>query len=246
MQSSSTNTIRPSQRAHSQLRDVEIIRNYTKHAEGSVLVKFGDTHVLCTASVDEKVPSFLKGKGQGWVTAEYGMLPRSTGSRMDREAAKGKQSGRTQEIQRLIGRSLRAIIDLEKLGERSIQIDCDVIQADGGTRTASITGAYVALHDAISYLLKNGKITESPLKDSVAAISVGMHQGQPVLDLDYIEDSDCDTDMNVVMTGSGGFVEIQGTAEGEPFSREAMNAMLDLAALGIRQLSEKQKEVLSV
>ena len=246
MQPSNTNTIRPSQRTHSQLRDVEIIRHYTKHAEGSVLVKFGDTHVLCTASVDEKVPSFLKGKGQGWVTAEYGMLPRSTGSRMDREAAKGKQSGRTQEIQRLIGRSLRAIIDLEKLGERSIQIDCDVIQADGGTRTASITGAYVALHDAISYLLKNGKITESPLKDSVAAISVGMHQGQPVLDLDYIEDSDCDTDMNVVMTGSGGFVEIQGTAEGEPFSREAMNAMLDLAALGIRQLTEKQKEVLSV
>lgn len=246
MQPSNTNSIRPSQRGHSQLRDVEIIRNYTKHAEGSVLIKFGDTHVLCTASVDEKVPSFLKGKGQGWVTAEYGMLPRSTGSRMDREAAKGKQSGRTQEIQRLIGRSLRAIIDLEKLGERSIQIDCDVIQADGGTRTASITGAYVALHDAISYLLKNGKITESPLKDSVAAISVGMHQGQPVLDLDYIEDSDCDTDMNVVMTGSGGFVEIQGTAEGEPFSREAMNAMLDLAALGISQLTEKQKEVLSV
>ena len=246
MRSSTTNTPRPSQRALAQLRDVEIIRHYTKHAEGSVLVKFGDTHVLCTASVDEKVPSFLKGKGQGWVTAEYGMLPRSTGSRMDREAAKGKQSGRTQEIQRLIGRSLRAIIDLEKLGERSIQIDCDVIQADGGTRTASITGAYVALHDAISTLLKSGKITESPLKDSVAAISVGMHQGQPVLDLDYIEDSDCDTDMNVVMTGSGGFVEIQGTAEGEPFSRVAMNAMLDLAALGIRQLTEKQKEVLSV
>ena len=244
--SNTTNNIRPSQRALNQLRDVEIIRRYTKHAEGSVLVKFGDTHVLCTASVDEKVPSFLKGKGQGWVTAEYGMLPRSTGSRMDREAAKGKQSGRTQEIQRLIGRSLRAIIDLEKLGERSIQIDCDVIQADGGTRTASITGAYVALHDAISTLLKSGKITESPLKDSVAAISVGVHQGQPVLDLDYIEDSDCDTDMNVVMTGGGGFVEIQGTAEGEPFSREAMNAMLDLAALGIRQLTEKQKEVLSV
>ncbi len=240
------NSIRPSQRASHQLRNIEILRHYTKHAEGSVLIKFGDTHVLCTASVDEKVPSFLKGKGQGWVTAEYGMLPRSTGSRMDREAAKGKQSGRTQEIQRLIGRSLRAIIDLEKLGERSIQIDCDVIQADGGTRTASITGAYVALHDAISYLLKNGKITESPLKDSVAAISVGMHQGQPVLDLDYLEDSDCDTDLNVVMTGSGGFVEIQGTAEGEPFSREAMNAMLDLAALGISQLTEKQKEVLSV
>lgn len=246
MSSSNANNIRPSQRALNQLRDVAIIRHYTKHAEGSVLVKFGDTHVLCTASIDEKVPGFLKGKGQGWVTAEYGMLPRSTGSRMDREAAKGKQSGRTQEIQRLIGRSLRAIIDLEKLGERSIQIDCDVIQADGGTRTASITGAYVALHDAISTLLKNGKITESPLKDSVAAISVGMHQGQAVLDLDYIEDSDCDTDMNVVMTGSGGFVEIQGTAEGEPFSRDAMDAMLDLAAYGIKQLTDKQKEVLSV
>jgi len=237
---------RPSQRAHNELRKVEIIRHYTKHAEGSVLVKFGDTHVLCTASVDEKVPGFLKGKGQGWVTAEYGMLPRSTGSRMDREAAKGKQSGRTQEIQRLIGRSLRAIIDLEKLGERSIQIDCDVIQADGGTRTASITGAYVALHDAISTLLKSGKIDESPLIDAVAAISVGVHQGQPILDLDYIEDSDCDTDMNVVMTGSGGFVEIQGTAEGLAFSREDMNAMLDLAAHGIQQLIKKQQEVLGV
>ena len=246
MKSSNQNNIRPSQRDLHQLREVELIRHYTKHAEGSVLVKFGDTHVLCTASVDEKVPGFLKGKGQGWVTAEYGMLPRSTGSRMDREAARGKQSGRTQEIQRLIGRSLRAIIDLEKLGERSIQIDCDVIQADGGTSTASITGAYVALHDAISTLLKSGKISESPLKDSVAAISVGMHQGQPVLDLDYIEDSDCDTDMNVVMTGSGGFVEIQGTAEGVPFSREAMDAMLNLAVLGIQQLTDKQKEVLSV
>ena len=246
MQSSNQNNIRPSQRALHQLRDVALIRHYTKHAEGSVLVKFGDTHVLCTASVEEKVPGFLKGKGQGWVTAEYGMLPRSTGSRMDREAARGKQSGRTQEIQRLIGRSLRAIIDLEKLGERSIQIDCDVIQADGGTRTASITGAYVALHDAIASLLKSGKITQSPLTDSVAAISVGMHQGKAVLDLDYIEDSDCDTDMNVVMTGSGGFVEIQGTAEGEPFSREAMNGMLDLAVLGIKLLTEKQKEVLSV
>lgn len=246
MQASNTSNVRPSQRALNQLRDVEIIRHYTKHAEGAVLVKFGDTHVLCTASVDEKVPGFLKGKGQGWVTAEYGMLPRSTGSRMDREAAKGKQSGRTQEIQRLIGRSLRAIIDLEKLGERSIQIDCDVIQADGGTRTASITGAYVALHDAISTLLKSGKISESPLKDSVAAISVGVYQGAPVLDLDYIEDSDCDTDMNVVMTGNGGFVEIQGTAEGEPFERDAMDAMLDLAAHGIKQLTSKQKEVLSV
>ena len=239
-----SNLQRPSGRSANQLRSVEIIRNYTKHAEGSVLVKFGDTHVLCTASVDEKVPSFLKGKGQGWVTAEYGMLPRSTGSRMDREAAKGKQSGRTQEIQRLIGRSLRAIIDLEKLGERSIQIDCDVIQADGGTRTASITGAYVALHDAISFLLAKNLIKESPLKDSVAAISVGVYKGLPVLDLDYLEDSDCDTDMNIVMTGKGGFVEIQGTAEGEAFSDADMQAMLVLAKAGIAELSAKQKQVL--
>ncbi len=236
---------RHSQRANNQLRNVEIIRHYTKHAEGSVLIKFGDTHVLCTASVEEKVPGFLKGKNQGWVTAEYGMLPRSTGSRMDREAARGKQSGRTQEIQRLIGRSLRAIIDLEKLGERSIHIDCDVIQADGGTRTASITGAYVALHDAVSTLLKSGKITENPLKQAVAAISVGVYKGAPVLDLDYIEDSDCDTDMNVVMTADGGFVEIQGTAEGEPFNRDAMNAMLDLAASGITDLLKKQTAALS-
>ncbi len=246
MQVSNNSTSRPSSRALNQLREVEIIRHYTKHAEGSVLVKFGDTHVLCTASVEEKVPGFLKGKGQGWVTAEYGMLPRSTGSRMDREAAKGKQSGRTQEIQRLIGRSLRAIIDLQKLGERSIQIDCDVIQADGGTRTASITGAYVALHDAITKLLKSGKLSESPLKDSVAAISVGVYQGSPVLDLDYIEDSGCDTDMNVVMTGKGGFVEVQGTAEGEPFARDAMDAMLDLARVGIEQLTSLQAEALSV
>jgi len=248
MQANTSNleNLRPSARANNQLRDIEIIRKYTKHAEGSVLVKFGDTHVLCTASVDEKVPGFLKGKGQGWVTAEYGMLPRSTGSRMDREASKGKQSGRTQEIQRLIGRSLRAIIDLEKLGERSIQIDCDVIQADGGTRTASITGAYVALADAINHLLKIGKLQNSPLKQAVAAISVGVYKGQPVLDLDYIEDSDCDTDMNVVMTADGGFVEIQRTAEGEPFDRAAMNAMLDLAAHGIGQLVIKQQEALNV
>lgn len=238
--------MRPSQRANNQLRQVEIQRHYTKHAEGAVLIKFGDTHVLCTASVDEKVPSFLRGKNQGWVTAEYGMLPRSTGSRMQREAAQGKQSGRTQEIQRLIGRSLRAIIDLEKLGERTIQIDCDVIQADGGTRTAAITGAYVALHDAVSHLLKNGLINASPLRDSVAAISVGVYKGMPVLDLDYLEDSDCDTDMNVVMTGSGGFVEVQGTAEGEPFQRDAMNAMLDLAAAGIQQLSQQQKIALGL
>ncbi len=238
--------MRPSQRANNQLRQVEILRHYTKHAEGAVLIKFGDTHVLCTASVDEKVPGFLRGKNQGWVTAEYGMLPRSTGSRMQREAAQGKQSGRTQEIQRLIGRSLRAIIDLEKLGERTIQIDCDVIQADGGTRTAAITGAYVALYDAVSHLIKNGLISASPLRDSVAAISVGVYKGMPVLDLDYVEDSDCDTDMNVVMTGSGGFVEVQGTAEGEPFQRDVMNAMLDLAAAGIQQLSQQQKVALGL
>ena len=236
---------RPSQRANDQLRAIEIIRHYTKHAEGSVLVKFGDTHVICTASVEEKVPGFLKGKGQGWVTAEYGMLPRSTGSRMDREAARGKQSGRTQEIQRLIGRSLRAVIDLEKLGERTIHFDCDVIQADGGTRTASITGAYVAMIDAVSTLLQKGLLTETPIKDSVAAISVGVYQGTPVLDLDYIEDSDCDTDMNVVMTGNGGFVEIQGTAEGEPFARETMNQMLDLAAKGINELAQLQAQALA-
>jgi len=236
---------RPSQRANDQLRAIEIIRHYTKHAEGSVLVKFGDTQVICTASVEEKVPGFLKGKGQGWVTAEYGMLPRSTGSRMDREAARGKQTGRTQEIQRLIGRSLRAIIDLEKLGERTIHFDCDVIQADGGTRTASITGAYVAMVDAVSTLLQKGLLTETPIKDSVAAISVGVYQGTPVLDLDYIEDSDCDTDMNVVMTGNGGFVEIQGTAEGEPFARETMNQMLDLAAKGISEIAVIQQAALA-
>ena len=236
--------MRLNQRAQNQLRPVEIIRHYTKHAEGSVLIKFGDTHVLCTASIDEKVPSFLKGQNQGWITAEYGMLPRSTGSRMDREAARGKQSGRTQEIQRLIGRSLRAIIDLKKLGERTIQIDCDVIQADGGTRTASITGAYVAVHDAITHLMNQKLISESPLIDAVAAISVGLHEGKPLLDLDYSEDSSCDTDMNIVMTGSGGFVEIQGTAEGTPFSREMMDQMADLAAKGIKELIQLQKNVL--
>lgn len=236
---------RPSLRAPNQLRSVEIIRHYTKHAEGAVLIKFGDTHVLCTASVEEKVPGFLKGKGQGWVTAEYGMLPRSTGSRMDREAARGKQSGRTQEIQRLIGRSLRAIIDLEKLGERSIHLDCDVIQADGGTRTASITGAYVALVDAMNTLLKSGKIIENPIKQAVAAISVGVYKNAAVLDLDYLEDSDCDTDMNVVMTADGGFVEIQGTAEGAPFNRHEMNAMLELAGIGICELMIKQQNALA-
>ncbi len=239
-------SLRPSGRANNQLRNVEIIRHYTKHAEGSVLVKFGDTHVLCTASVEEKIPGFLKGQEQGWVTAEYGMLPRSTGSRMQREAARGKQSGRTQEIQRLIGRSLRAVIDLKKLGEITIHFDCDVIQADGGTRTASITGAYVAMHDAIAYLLNNNLITESPLTNAVAAISVGVYKGTPVLDLDYVEDSDCDTDMNVVMTSSGGFVEIQGTAEGEPFSRDAMTAMTDLAEEGITELLSLQKQALGI
>lgn len=237
--------MRPSKRANNELRTIEIIRHYTKHAEGSVLVKFGDTHVLCTASVVEKVPGFLKGKNQGWLTAEYGMLPRSTGSRMDREAARGKQSGRTQEIQRLIGRSLRAVINLEKLGERTIHFDCDVIQADGGTRTASITGAFVALHDAISYLFDNKLIAESPLTDTVAAISVGVYKNQPVLDLDYLEDSDCDTDMNIVMTGSGGFVEIQGTAEGAAFDRNTMNAMMDLAVDGINTLSIMQQSALA-
>jgi ribonuclease PH len=238
--------MRPSKRAPGELRQVEIIRSYTKHAEGSVLVKFGDTHVICTASVDEKVPPFLRGKNQGWVTAEYGMLPRSTGSRMQREAASGKQSGRTQEIQRLIGRSLRAVINLDKLGERTIQVDCDVIQADGGTRTAAITGGFVALHDAVSHLLKKQLIAESPLRDFVAAISVGVFEGTPVLDLDYLEDSSCDTDMNVVMTGSGGFVEVQGTAEGAPFRREEMDTMLDLAENGIRQLIQRQKAALEM
>ncbi|MHB8167631.1 MAG: ribonuclease PH, partial [Sulfuricella sp.] len=227
--------MRPSKRNPDQLRNIVVTRNYTKHAEGSVLIECGDTKVICTASIDEKVPPFLRGKAQGWATAEYGMLPRSTNTRIDREAARGKQTGRTQEIQRLIGRSLRAVVDLKALGERTIQIDCDVIQADGGTRTASITGAYVALHDAVSFLLKQGKLTESPLRDFVAAVSVGVYRGVPVLDLDYAEDSGCDTDMNIVMTGSGGFVEVQGTAEGAPFSRTEMDAMLDLGQSGIAQ-----------
>jgi ribonuclease PH len=238
--------MRPSQRGADQLRAIAITRNYTKHAEGSVLIECGDTKVICTASIDEKVPPFLRGKGQGWVTAEYGMLPRSTGSRMDREAARGKQSGRTQEIQRLIGRSLRSVVDLKKLGERTIQVDCDVIQADGGTRTASITGAFVALHDAVSLLLTKQLLAASPLTDFVAAISVGVYRGVPVLDLDYAEDSDCDTDMNVVMTGSSGFVEVQGTAEGAPFSRGEMEALLDLAQSGIVQLVAKQKAALGL
>ncbi len=237
--------MRPSQRQANHLRTIRITRHYTKHAEGSVLIECGDTKVICTASVEERVPPHKKGSGEGWVTAEYGMLPRSTGERMQREAAKGKQSGRTQEIQRLIGRSLRAVVDLAKLGERTITLDCDVIQADGGTRTASITGAYVALHDAVSALTKRGLIKESPLRDSVAAISVGIYQGVPVLDLDYLEDSDCDTDMNVVMLGSGHFVEVQGTAEGHPFSREEMDTLLELAKHGIAQLSDMQRKALT-
>ncbi|MCD5361627.1 ribonuclease PH [Chromobacterium aquaticum] len=236
---------RPSQRPADALRTVRISRNYLKHAEGSVLIEFGDTKVICTASVDDSVPGFLKGKGRGWVTAEYGMLPRSTGSRMRRESSAGKQSGRTQEIQRLIGRSLRAVVDLEKLGERQVQIDCDVIQADGGTRTASITGAYVALADAIGLLLREGKLSENPLRDHVAAISVGLYQGTPVLDLDYAEDSNCDTDMNVVMTGDGRFVEVQGTAEGEPFDDQELQAMLSLARAGIGELVALQRQALA-
>lgn len=237
--------MRPSSRQPNQLRDIRITRHYTKHAEGSVLIECGDTKVICTASVEERVPAHKKGTGEGWVTAEYGMLPRSTGSRMSREAAKGKQSGRTQEIQRLIGRSLRAVVDLKKLGERTIQIDCDVIQADGGTRTASITGAYVALHDAVSGLLAKGLLAETPLNDFIAAISVGMVEGTPVLDLDYIEDAACDTDMNVVMLGSGHFVEVQGTAEGHAFSRDEMNALLDLAQNGIVDLIKMQRAALA-
>src|SRR5512142_110867 len=236
--------MRPSQRQSNQLRAIRITRHYTKHAEGSVLIECGDTKVICTASVEERVPPHKKGSGEGWVTAEYGMLPRSTGERMQREAAKGKQSGRTQEIQRLIGRSLRAVVDLGKLGERTIQIDCDVIQADGGTRTASITGAFVALHDAVDKLLRKGLVKENPLKEFVAAISVGIYEGTPVLDLDYDEDSACDTDMNVVMLGNGKFVEVQGTAEGHAFSREEMDALLELAKNGIGQLIEKQRAVL--
>ncbi|SMC28564.1 ribonuclease PH [Andreprevotia lacus DSM 23236] len=236
--------MRPSGRTPAQLRPVRITRNYTCHAEGSVLIEFGNTKVLCTASVEENVPPFLKGKGQGWVTAEYGMLPRSTNSRMKREAAQGKQSGRTQEIQRLIGRSLRAVVDMKALGERQIVLDCDVIQADGGTRTASITGAFVALTDAINGLIAAGKLAASPIREHVAAISVGVVGSTPVLDLDYVEDSDCETDMNVVMTASGRFIEIQGTAEGEPFSRAEMNALLDLADAGIRELIVLQGQAL--
>ncbi len=236
--------MRPSQRQADQLRSVVLTRNFTRHAEGSVLIEMGDTRVLCTASVEEKVPPFLRGKGEGWVTAEYGMLPRSTHTRSAREAAKGKQSGRTQEIQRLIGRSLRAVVDLKALGERQITLDCDVLQADGGTRCASITGAWVALYEACEKLVTAGKLPANPVRDHIAAVSVGIYKGAPVLDLDYPEDSDCDTDMNVVMTGAGGIVEIQGTAEGEPFSRQQMNVLADLAEMGIRQLIAAQKTVL--
>lgn len=236
---------RPSSRSPDQLRDIRITRHYTKHAEGSVLVEFGDTKVICTASVVNGVPSFLRGQGQGWVTAEYGMLPRSTGSRMDREAARGKQTGRTVEIQRLIGRSLRAAIDMTALGENTINIDCDVIQADGGTRTASITGAWVALADAIAHLKAQGKVVGEPLKRAIASVSVGIYQGVPVLDLDYPEDSAADTDMNVVLGDDGGIIEIQGTAEAEPFSEEEFSAMFKLAKKGIAELHKLQQAALS-
>ena len=233
--------MRPSQRQPNELRPIRITRHYTRHAEGAVLIEMGDTRVLCTASVEASVPAFLRGKEQGWVTAEYGMLPRSTHTRTAREAAKGKQSGRTQEIQRLIGRSLRAVTDLKALGERQITLDCDVLQADGGTRCAAITGAWIALHDACAGLVARGELTASPLLDHVAAVSVGIYRGTPVLDLDYPEDSACDTDMNVVMTGCGGLVEIQGTAEGEPFGRAQMLQLLDLAETGIKTLITHQK-----
>ena len=236
---------RPSQRKASELRPVTITRSFTKHAEGSVLIEFGDTKVLCTASILEKVPPHQKGSGEGWVTAEYGMLPRSTHTRSDREAARGKQSGRTQEIQRLIGRAMRSVFDLKVLGERTIHLDCDVLQADGGTRTAAITGAYVAARDAVSLLLKNKMISSDPILDSVAAISVGIYQGVSVLDLDYAEDSACDTDMNIVMTGKGGMIEVQGTAEGAPFSRAELEALLNLAKAGIEELSSLQRKALS-
>jgi len=237
--------MRPSGRAPDQLRPIKLTRAYTKHAEGSVLVEFGDTRVLCTASIDTKVPPFLKGTGQGWITAEYGMLPRSTGQRMQREAARGRQGGRTQEIQRLIGRSLRAAVDLKALGERTITLDCDVIQADGGTRTASITGGYVAMADAIAHLKKQGHIKNSPLHGFIASVSVGIYRGVPVLDLDYAEDSEAETDMNVVMNEAEAFVEVQGTAEGHAFRMDEMLAMIELARKGIGRLIDKQQEALA-
>ncbi|HEY0721122.1 MAG TPA: ribonuclease PH [Gammaproteobacteria bacterium] len=238
--------MRPSGRAPNELRTIRLTRNYTKHAEGSVLVEFGDTKVICTASVDENVPRWMKGKGQGWVTAEYGMLPRSTGSRMSREAAQGKQGGRTMEIQRLIGRSLRAVVDMGALGERTITIDCDVIQADGGTRTASITGGYVALTDAIRHLRSKKLIKKDPLHGQVASVSVGIYQGTPILDLDYAEDSNAETDMNVVMNDGGAFIEVQGTAEGHAFRRDELDAMLALAESGITELMAKQRAALEL
>ncbi len=237
---------RPSGRRADELRALRIIRHYTKHAEGSVLIEAGDTKVLCTASVEDGVPAFLKGKGRGWLTAEYGMLPRATNTRMRREAAEGRQSGRTQEIQRLIGRSLRAVTDLGALGERTIKVDCDVLQADGGTRCASITGACIALHDAIGWCQERGLVTGEPVSDFVAAVSVGVVGGVPMLDLDYAEDAACDTDMNVVMTGAGGFVELQGTAEGAPFTRAEMDALVALAERGIRALVAAQESALGV
>ena len=237
--------MRPSQRQPHQLRAIRITRGFTKHAEGSVLIEFGDTRVLCTASVEEFVPGFLRGKGTGWLTAEYGMLPRATHTRGAREAARGKQSGRTQEIQRLIGRSLRAVVDMDALGERQVIIDCDVLQADGGTRTAAITGACVAVHEALDGLVARGLLTANPMRELVAAVSVGIVDGVPVLDLDYPEDSACDTDMNVVMTGSGGFVEVQGTAEGVPFTRSEMDALLALAGKGIGELAALQRAALA-
>jgi ribonuclease PH len=236
---------RTQDRAANALRPIKITRGYTVHAEGSVLIEFGATKVLCTASVEERVPPHKRGSGEGWVTAEYGMLPRATHTRSDREAARGKQSGRTQEIQRLIGRSLRAVFDLKALGERTIQLDCDVLQADGGTRTAAITGAFVAAQDAVNGLLAAGKITQSPITAPVAAVSVGIVQGTPLLDLEYVEDSACDTDMNVVMTGAGHFVEVQGTAEGVAFSRAEMTALLDLAEKGIGELMALQQQALA-
>ena len=237
---------RPSGRTPEQLRPVRIERAYTRHAEGSVLVSFGDTRVLCTASIDNKVPGFMRGKGEGWVTAEYGMLPRATHTRSDREAARGKQGGRTLEIQRLIGRSLRACVDRGALGERTITLDCDVLQADGGTRTAAITGADVALVDAVRWLQKRKDIAKDPIHGAIAAVSVGVYRGVPVLDLDYAEDSDCDTDMNVVMNDGGGFIEVQGTAEGHAFRRDEMNALMDLAESGIAQLLEAQRAALAI
>jgi len=240
-----TEFVRTGGRAANQMRPVRITRGYTIHAEGSVLIEFGNTKVLCTASVEEKVPGHKKGSGEGWVTAEYGMLPRATHTRSDREAARGKQSGRTQEIQRLIGRSMRAVFDLKKLGERTIHLDCDVLQADGGTRTASITGAFVAAQDAVNTLLASGKLKATPIIGSVAAISVGLLEGTPLLDLEYTEDSTCDTDMNVVMTGAGHFVEVQGTAEGVAFSRAEMNVLLELAEKGITELIALQQQALA-